>query len=110
MDAPERKTLEFLELLPKVECLSPKDSMESSLNGNCHKIPIIYVANIFPFTSTDYSKVAMDCSMFKNHKCQRVYQYLTRHTSQQDLNKFTYVEGVEEGTPKQCIELLLKYE
>jgi hypothetical protein len=51
----------------------------------------------------------MDSEEFESSTYQRVYQYLRRFAAGSDLNNFSF-EGAIEGTPVNCLMLLLRYE
>jgi hypothetical protein len=58
----------------------------------------------------DKSLVLMDSEEFKSSSYQRVYQYLRRFAAGSDLNVFSFRETAKpEGTPENCLDLLLKY-
>ena len=50
----------------------------------------------------------MDDQEFRSATFQRVYQYLEKHVSNINLDNFQY-KGNPEGTPVECLKLLLQY-
>ena len=109
-NAAEKKSLEFLELLPKIDCLSPRAAlkqMTSQPSGMYHEY--VYRISIqCNFGSTDRFKVTADSKVFRSHQFQRVYQYLSRYSAQQSLDNFNFT-GKIEGEASNCLELLLRY-
>ena len=130
---PESCTLAFLNLLPSVECLSPRQAMQlmkterESESSPTHKPPFlptpnpnhffyVYFPGPLPFLSSslpsplslpDPSKVVMDKQEFENPHYQRVYQYLRRHIGNISLDRFSYIGNVE-GTTTNCLEIILQ--
>ncbi len=49
----------------------------------------------------------MNDEEFKSNSYQRVYQYIRRFTAKQNLDSFYFNECVE-GTPKDCLKIILK--
>ena len=88
---PERFTLSVLELLPSVNAVKPK--MALSLMSR-------EVQNV--------QRILMDEDEFKSDTYQRVYQYLRRHVKNSNLSVFTYSQGNIEGTPQDCLNILLR--
>ena len=56
----------------------------------------------------DDSIVVMDNREFESDPYQRVYQYIRRHTLGSNLDDFSLIEGNVEGTPQDCLEIILK--
>ncbi len=49
----------------------------------------------------------MDDEEFQSNSYQRVYQYIRRFTSEQNLDSFSFDECVE-GTTQDCLEIILQ--
>ena len=117
---PESCTLSLLELLPSVECLSPRQALQLMKTGIGSELqhnefsslpPTIPLCPHPKFSFTylpflDPSKVVMDKQMFESSHYQRVYQYLQRHTKSVNLDQFSYGDNIE-GTPDSCLETIL---
>ena len=56
---------------------------------------------------SDKSVVVMDDEEFKSNSYQRVYQYIRRFTTKQNLDSFSF-NGCVEGTPQDCLEIILQ--
>ena len=56
----------------------------------------------------DDSIVVMDNRVFESDPYQRVYQYIRQHTLESNLNGFSFIKGNVEGTPQDCLEIILK--
>ena len=54
------------------------------------------------------SSIGMDDHEFRSVTFQRVYQYLRRHISNINLDRFQY-QSNPEGTPVECLKLFLQY-
>nr|XP_055971345.1 E3 ubiquitin-protein ligase RNF213 [Sorex fumeus] len=80
----------LLDIFPKVTCRTPKDVMAVELS---------------PEGSS--GEPGMDVAEFRSETFQRPYQYLSRFFRRQSLDAFTYVSGSVEGSPGQCLQLLL---
>jgi hypothetical protein len=90
---PEHLTLQVLEMLPTVTCVTPKIAL-----------------SLMSRDETDLrDRIAMDEKEFKNETLQRVYQYLRRHAAGNNLDLFSYKSGIIEGTPQDCLEICHKY-
>ncbi|XP_062071742.1 E3 ubiquitin-protein ligase RNF213 isoform X3 [Lepus europaeus] len=75
----------FLDVFPKVTCRPPKE-----------------VLGVEPTPEP-----GMDQQEFRSETFQRPYQYLRRFHLQQDLDAFRYRQGSVEGSPGECLQLLL---
>ena len=63
-------------------------------------------------TAQKYSalgKVLMNEDEFRSNCYQLVYQYLRCHSVHRNLDTFTYKSGTVEGTPTECLQMILKY-
>ena len=90
---PEHLTLQVLEMLPIVHCVSPKTALSLMSRDE----------------ADTGSRVLMDEKEFESETYQRVYQYLRRHTANSNLDKFFYHRGSVEGSPQDCLETYFKY-
>ena len=54
------------------------------------------------------SSIVMDGEEFKSEAYQRVYQYLRRHVMNHNLDQFSYSKGSIEGSPSDCLQVILK--
>lgn len=52
---------------------------------------------------------SIDLKEFQGEHFQRVYQYLKRCKNDQALDSFLYLPESVEGTPNECLEILLRY-
>ena len=66
-------------------------------------------SNMVYLSHVDKSLVLMDSEEFKGDTYQRVYQYIRRFAAGSDLNAFSFQGGTVEGSPEDCLKLLLKY-
>ncbi|XP_029455051.1 E3 ubiquitin-protein ligase RNF213 isoform X2 [Rhinatrema bivittatum] len=84
----------FLDLFPKVICRAPKEVLEREMQSHG------------PQHSTD---PGMDHEEFCSEAFQRPFQYLTRFRQNENLDSFCYIPGSIEGSPVECLQLLLIY-
>ncbi|XP_062976189.1 E3 ubiquitin-protein ligase RNF213-like [Elgaria multicarinata webbii] len=84
----------FLDVFPKVTCRSPKEVLEMDTQGNL---------------SHGCSEPGMDLEVFHSETFQRPFQYLRRSNGGDNLDTFQYEEGLVEGTPAECLQLLLMH-
>ena len=104
-------TLALLDLLPSVKCVSPKDvakKMKMGAEGMREKLASSVCVSGFLSISVVPSEVLMDVQEYKSPTYQRVYQYLKRHFKETNLDHFSYT-GEIEGTPVDCLEVILRY-
>ena len=52
--------------------------------------------------------IVMDEEEFRSESYQRVYQYLRRHITRTNLDRFSYSHESVEGTPHDCLQILLR--
>ena len=57
----------------------------------------------------DANILGMDLDEFNGPTIQRVYQYLRRHASNKNLDRFSYMMGSIEGTVKDFLTLAIRY-
>ncbi|XP_078081837.1 E3 ubiquitin-protein ligase rnf213-beta [Mustelus asterias] len=86
----------FLDIFPNVYCRPPKDVLEQEVkrsdNPACNDIdPLV------------------DDEEFQSETFQRPYQYLRRFKNQEDLDTFSYQEGIIEGSHVECLQLFFIY-
>lgn len=84
----------FLNVFPKINCKSPKEVLEMDTQRNL---------------SQDCSDPGMDEEEFCSEAFQRPTQYLRRFNRNENLDAFQYKELSVEGTPMECLQLLLIY-
>ncbi|XP_013916013.1 PREDICTED: E3 ubiquitin-protein ligase RNF213-like, partial [Thamnophis sirtalis] len=84
----------FLDVFPQITCRSPKEVL---CNGSQE--------NLFH----DSSDPGVDQGMFCSEAFQRPFQYLLREHRRENLDAFKYRKGSVEGTPEECLQLLLMY-
>ena len=89
---PEHFTLQVLEMLPAVHCVSPKTTLSLMAHDE----------------ADTGSRILMDQKEFESETYQRVYQYLRRHTANSNLDRFFYHMGSVEGSPQDCLETYFK--
>ena len=53
--------------------------------------------------------LGMDVKEFSGATVQRVYQYLRRHATGQNLDIFSYCDGEVEGSERDFLEVVLRY-
>ncbi|XP_032991850.1 E3 ubiquitin-protein ligase RNF213-like [Lacerta agilis] len=82
----------FIDVFPKVTCRSPKEVLEMDMQRN------------LPY---DCSDPGIDQEVFRSEAFQRPYQYLRRSSRGDCLDTFQYEEGSVEGTPAECLQMLL---
>ncbi|XP_053231504.1 E3 ubiquitin-protein ligase RNF213-like isoform X2 [Podarcis raffonei] len=82
----------FMDVFPKVTCRSPKEVLEMNMQRNL---------------SYDCSDPGIDQEVFRSEAFQRPYQYLRRSSRGDCLDTFQYKEGSVEGTPEECLQMLL---
>lgn len=82
--------LSVLEMLPQVNCLSPRNAL-----------------SLMKSDSVDANEIMMNENEFKSDHFQRVYQYLHRHSNRADLDRFSYSSVYSEGNSQQCIKTIL---
>ena len=80
-----------LEILPTVTCVKPKDAL-----------------SLMSLAVADSTKVVMDQKTFSSETFQRVYQYLRRHVANSNLDSFAFDHSSIEGTPHDCLQILLR--
>ncbi|KAG8507497.1 LOW QUALITY PROTEIN: E3 ubiquitin-protein ligase RNF213 [Galemys pyrenaicus] len=80
----------LLDVFPKVTCRPPKEVIGLGLGPK-----------------QDCEDPGMDMQEFCSETFQRPYQYLKRSFQKQNLDGFQYKEGSVEGTPEECLQLLL---
>ena len=56
----------------------------------------------------DIKNILMDENEFESDTFQRVYQYLRCHATNSNLDGFTYNKGTVEGTPYDCLQIVLR--
>ena len=88
---PERFTMAVLEMLPSVNCVKPKTAL-----------------SLMTRDLLDADEIVMDSDEFRSESFQRVYQYLRRHTTRTNLDRFSYSEDNVEGTPHDCLQVVLR--
>ena len=88
---PEQFTLSVLDMLPSTNAIKPKT-----------------VQALMSHEVQDNKSILMDKNEFENDTFQRVYQYLRRHATNSNLDRFTYNKGTVEGTPHNCLQIVLK--
>lgn len=54
-------------------------------------------------------QILVDQGNFRSSSFQRVFQYLRRFTAGANLDSFFYTEGEVDGTPRECVEQLLRW-
>ena len=81
----------MLEILPSVNCVKPK-----------------YALLLMTRDILDGGVVVMDKDEFRSEAFQRVYQYLRRHTAKTNLDSFSYSKGSVEGSPHDCLQIILR--
>lgn len=84
----------FINVFPKITCKSPKEVLELDTQRN---------------PSQDCSDPGMDDEEFCSEAFQRPSQYLRRSHRNVNLDTFLYKEESIEGTPTECLQLLLIY-
>ena len=89
---PERFTLSVLEMLPSINAVKPKMAL-----------------SLMSREVQDAKSILMDENEFESDTFQRVYQYLRRHATNSNLSMFTYSKDNVEGTPHDCLNILLRY-
>uniref|UniRef100_A0A8D2Q7Z3 RING-type E3 ubiquitin transferase n=1 Tax=Varanus komodoensis TaxID=61221 RepID=A0A8D2Q7Z3_VARKO len=82
----------LLDVFPKVTCRSPLKVLERDTQKD---------------RSHDCSDPGMDQELFCSAAFQRPFQYLTRFFRADNLDTFQYEEDSVEGTPAECLQLLL---
>ncbi|XP_077780215.1 E3 ubiquitin-protein ligase RNF213-like [Podarcis muralis] len=82
----------FMDVFPKVTCRSPKEVLEMDMQRNL---------------SYDCSDPGIDQEVFHSEAFQRPYQYLRRSNRGDCLDTFQYEKGSVEGTPAECLQMLL---
>uniref|UniRef100_A0A670HUU1 RING-type E3 ubiquitin transferase n=1 Tax=Podarcis muralis TaxID=64176 RepID=A0A670HUU1_PODMU len=88
----KRLKYNFMDVFPKVTCRSPKEVLEMNMQRNL---------------SYDCSDPGIDQEVFRSEAFQRPYQYLRRSSRGDCLDTFQYKEGSVEGTPEECLQMLL---
>ena len=77
-------------MLPFVNCVKPKRAL-----------------SLMPCDVPD-GNIVMDEEEFRSEPYQRVYQYLRRHIARTNLDRFSYSEENVEGTPHDCLQIVLR--
>ena len=90
---PECITLQVLEMLPTITCVSPRKAL-SLMSRN---------------TADFRDRILMDQKEFRTEIFQRAYQYLKWYDSNSNLDIFSYTKGSVEGSPKNCLQMLLRF-
>ena len=88
---PERFTLTVLDMLPSVNCVTPKRAL-----------------SLTKCDTKDLSNILMDGGEFMSESVQRVYQYLRRHAANYNLDRFSYSQGSVEESPFDCLQIVLR--
>ena len=102
----EELKLQFLDVLPVVNCLSPVEAMEALTLSKTACATKHY--NSIPFFNTGMSQVGMDEKELHSSTFQRAYQYLKMYYSGENLDYFNY-RSKSEGSNSNCVECLLQY-
>ena len=80
-------------MLPTITCVSPRIAL-SLMSRN---------------TADFRDRILMDQKEFQSEIFQRAYQYLKRYDSNSNLDIFSYTKGSVEGSPKNCLQMLLRF-
>ena len=79
-------------MLPTVDCVKPK-----------------IAHSLMSRDGADFGdRIVMDKKEFESGTFQRVYQYLRRHAAGNNLDRYSYTRGSVEGTPQDCLQILLR--
>ena len=101
------QTLNLLSLLPTVKCINPvivelPQQLGMIINrSNCTN------QKYFSPIALDADMLGMDMEEFSGPTIQRVYQYLRRHASNMNLDRFSYM-GSKEGTVEDFLSLAIR--
>ncbi|XP_062976188.1 E3 ubiquitin-protein ligase RNF213-like [Elgaria multicarinata webbii] len=84
----------FLDVFPRITCRSPNEVLEIDTQRNSYH---------------GCSDPGIDQKVFCSAAFQRPFQYLRRSNRGDNLDTFQYEEGSVEGTPAECLQLLLMH-